>query len=205
MEKLGLFGGTFAPFHNGHANALRALAKLGLDRIVLVPTYLPPHKAVRADDDPRIRLSMLRGLCRTKEFAPMHLGVSDFEIRQGGMSYSYHTLRHFTKKGRKLYFLVGTDMFLTLENWYRGSELFSLAEMVCVLRGEEEDEKARVRKKAEEYRLKYGASCTFCEAEPLPLSSTGIREAVAAGERISELVPAYIEERIRKEGLYLET
>ena len=202
---LGIYGGTFDPFHLGHLHALRAFsAAIRPDLILLMPTFLPPHKVHRAGDRPEARLAMLRALAREEEFRRMHCTVSDFEIAKQGKSYSYDTLCHFFASDRELYFLMGTDMFCSLESWYRGAELFSLAHMVCVRRGgeNEEAECARIAEAEKRYRALYGARVTVLEAEPFALSSTQVRMRLAAGGDAALYCPAPIAREIERNGYY---
>lgn len=146
-SRIGIYGGTFDPFHMGHLHALRAFdAAIHPDAIWLVPTYLPPHKTHRPTDDPAQRLAMLRALCASDTLSGLPCRVEPYEIEKAGKSYTYDTLRHFARADRILYFLLGTDMFCTLPQWHRGAELFALAHMVCIRRGgaEEEQEKQRI-------------------------------------------------------------
>ena len=111
VEKLGIYGGTFSPIHNGHIRAAeKFLSDIDLDRLLIMPAAIPPHKAadgVSGED----RLEMAR---IAFEGADPRLEVCDFEVRREGRSYTINTLEHFTSPDRRIYMLVGTDMLLTL-------------------------------------------------------------------------------------------
>lgn len=204
-SRIGIYGGTFDPFHMGHLHALRAFdAAIHPDAIWLVPTYLPPHKTHRPTDDPAQRLAMLRALCASDTLSGLPCRVEPYEIEKAGKSYTYDTLRHFARADRILYFLLGTDMFCTLPQWHRGAELFALAHMVCIRRGgaEEEQEKQRIAAAAQEYRTLYDAQITILSAVPFALSSTQIREKAQRGESLQGLVPPVIEKMIQRSGYY---
>ena len=121
MEKLGLYGGTFAPPHYGHIHAVKTfLEEVSLDRVLIMPTYQPPHKAKAAGDTPEVRLEM----CRAAFGDIPGAEVSDYEIRKADVSYTVQTLEHLAAPDREIYLLCGTDMFLTLDRWYRAAEIF---------------------------------------------------------------------------------
>ena len=89
--KLGIFGGTFAPIHNGHLNAAIVFYdRMALDRLIIMPTFIPPHKKISADDDPEKRLEMCR-LAFSGE--KRNITVSDYEIGQLHVSYSQTLFR----------------------------------------------------------------------------------------------------------------
>ena len=131
MERIGIYGGSFSPPHNGHLSAARLLLEeAGVDRLFILPAGVPPHKTLDPDESPEHRLAMTRlafaDLPRTE--------VSDWEMTRSGKSYTVLTLEHFSAPDRQLVLLVGTDMFLTLDRWYRAEDIFALAEIVCVRR-----------------------------------------------------------------------
>lgn len=197
MEKLGLYGGTFAPPHYGHIHAVKTFLKeVSPDRVLIMPTYQPPHKARAAGDTPEVRLEM----CRAAFGGIPRVQVSDYEIRKADVSYTVQTLEHLSAPDREIYLLCGTDMFLTLDRWYRAEEIFRLAKMVCVSRTDEK--KAEIREASERYEKRFGQKGIFLEAAPLVLSSSGIREAIRAGEGLTDYVPEAVEAIIRRDGLY---
>ena len=109
MASIGLLGGTFNPPHLGHLIcAQEALVQLALDRVILVPTYKPPHKEVVDDPGPEVRLE----LCRLAVEGDERLGVCDREVLRPGPSYTVDTLRaiHAADPGDDLTFIVGGDV-----------------------------------------------------------------------------------------------
>ncbi|MBR4961979.1 MAG: nicotinate (nicotinamide) nucleotide adenylyltransferase [Clostridia bacterium] len=197
MEKLGLYGGTFAPPHYGHIHAVKTFLKeVSPDRVLIMPTCQPPHKAKAAGDTPEVRLEMC---CAAFGGIP-GVQVSDYEIRKADVSYTVQTLEHLSAPNREIYLLCGTDMFLTLDRWYRAEEIFRLAKMVCISRTDEKKEE--IREASERYEKRFGQKGIFLEAAPLVLSSSGVREAIRAGEALTDYVPEAVEAIIRRDGLY---
>ena len=200
MSRVGVYGGTFAPPHNGHVAAARAfLSELSLDVLYVIPTCIPPHKRLGEDDDPAVRLALARAA-----FLPIdrRVTVSDMEIRRTGVSYTADTLTALAAGGDELFFLTGTDMFLSMDSWYHPETIFRLATVVCMPRYDDADNLASVKNKAEMYRKTYGARTAILGGDILPLSSTTIRAAAERGENIADFVPPAVLSLIREKGLY---
>lgn len=199
MIELGIYGGTFAPIHRGHMSAAQVFYDtLQLDRLLIVPTFLPPHKEVSDGDTPTHRLRMA-----TLAFAddPRHITVSDYEILAGGKSYTYRTLEHFLSPDTRLTFLCGTDMFLTLDSWRCPERIFELSRIAHIRRRDGEDE-AAITEMTAYYRKRYSAEIVDLVCDPVTVSSTEVRRRCEAGEEITSLVPPAVASYIAKQGLY---
>ncbi len=197
-QRIALFGGTFDPIHNGHIQLAREFAaRLSLDRVVLMPTFVPPHK-LKTDLAPAVdRLAMCRLACEPYP----ELTVSDFEINRRGASFTIFTLEAMQKQypDAELFLLTGADMFLTLSTWHRFADIIRLATLCAAPRDEATAEKLREYAKTLEQQ---GARCVV-EAIPLiEISSTEIRQKAALGEKITDWVPPLVEEYIVKKQLY---
>ncbi len=200
MKRIGIYGGSFDPVHNGHLHLAEVAKKrLMLDAVIFVPTYVSPFKqgktgAARGHQ----RLEMLR---LALEDQP-GLGVSDYELLQEGVSYTIYTLRHFRQQypEDQLVLLMGSDMFLSFDRWYCWQELMTLAELGCIARTPEDA--AWVEKQAEKLSA-YGSAQVFCE-EILPLSSTEIREKLKKGADCSCYLPKKVVQYIGAHHLYRE-
>lgn len=199
--RMGIYGGTFAPPHNGHVRAaLDFLREARLDSLLIMPAAVPPHKQMDAGDDPEIRLEMARAVF--EELDP-RISVSDYEIRRGGASYTYITLTHFAAAvNSELFFLCGTDMFCSMEQWRCPEILFEKAVIACALRENDAAAAVAVREKAERYERLYGARTILIPGTAVEISSTDIRRRVREGKPIGDLVPAAAEKIIGKYGLY---
>ena len=199
--KLGIYGGTFAPIHNGHINAAHKFYdELSLDKLLIIPTFIPPHKSPVLGDDPEARLEMT---AIAFEGDGRNIEVSDYEIRKGGKSYTYLTLRHFFEPNTEIYFLCGTDMFLTFPEWKNPKEIFSLCKVALIRREKislETEEK--LRKAKEKYISEYSADIVEIITEPIEISSSEIRDKISLSEDVSGLVPPRVYEYIIKNRLY---
>ena len=197
MKKIGIYGGSFSPPHNGHIGAARQfLQELDLDTLLIMPSHISPHKVTDASLTSRHRFDMAK-----LAFADIdRVTVSDYEINKGDISYTANTLSHFAKEGT-LYFLCGTDMFLTLSKWYHPEVIFENATIVLASRTETLDRE--VREKKEQYEKDYAARIVILHNKVLPLSSTEVREALKSGKEVSHLIPHEVEVYIREHALYL--
>ena len=201
MLRVGIYGGTFAPIHKGHVAAAKAfMEQMKLDYLFIIPAYLPPHKQVDSSDNPAYRLRM----CELAFEGVDGVVISDVEIKRGGKSYTYDTLKELQRPDTRLFLLCGTDMVLTFDRWYRFEDILKMCYPVYVRREDDPLITNKIVAKIGEYYQKYGVMFRRIITDPIELSSTQIREAVRKGEDISELVPEGVAGFIREMGLYLD-
>ncbi len=186
MQPLGVLGGTFDPVHNAHlALAQRALAALGLARILWIPTGAPPYRAppVAAAGH---RVAMLElALAGEARFA-----IDRRELAPGASGYTVDTLRALRAEhgaAVPLVLLMGADQYAKLETWERWRELFALCEIAVFARPGWAGAGDRAR------------AVPFA---PLDISASGIRERIGRGEDVAALVPAAVLAYIRRHHLY---
>jgi nicotinate-nucleotide adenylyltransferase len=215
MRRIGVFGGTFDPVHNGHLGpAALALATFGFDELVFIPAGDPPHK----QGEPLTPFSHRFAMLTLATQADDRLLVSDIERRRRGPTYTVDTLRLLREQHRadRLFFLMGSDSFAQITTWRRWEELAELAELVVLHRatawGEALTAQAPglLRRCAE--TVTPGAPWSgggarrprvyLLDHEPFPVSATELRARVRAGRPIDELVPAPVHRYIVKYHLY---
>lgn len=199
MAKIGYYGGTFNPIHNGHMGVCRqAMNQLHLDRLLLIPTYVPPHKAAPDLADGHDRLEM----CRLAAEGMPGVQADGYEIMRGGVSYSIDTLRYLRGQypGDDLYLLMGTDNFLIFEHWKNWQDIGKLATLAVASR--EPDDKPSLYMHAQRLAI-YGIRTVFLNNPVRVISSSEIRAHLAAGER-SDMVPAAVMRFILENNLYRE-
>ena len=201
MLRVGIYGGTFAPIHNGHVAAAKAfMEQMKLDYLFIIPTYLPPHKQIDASDDPLYRLKM----CELAFEGTDGVVISDVEIARGGKSYTYDTLKELERPDTRLFLLCGTDMVLTFDKWYRYEDILKMCYPTYVRRENDPLLTKRIIAKIGEYYEKHGVMFRRIITDPIELTSTEIRRAVRDGRDISGMVPARVAEFIQNNGLYRE-
>ena len=194
-----IYGGSFNPPHVGHREAaLTVLGELKPDKLLIIPASIPPHKEL-ADESPcaqeRLLLTELAfsGLPDTE--------ISDMEIRREGKSYSSETLEEIMKRypGAEIFFAMGTDMFLSFEEWYRFRFLLENMYLAVFARGCGDE--AEIIKHAEYMEKRYGAKTVLLPHEPRPMTSTDIRDLLKRRMGASYLADA-VYERIISAGDY---
>lgn len=183
-----LFGGTFDPPHNGHTGMLAKASKM-FDRVIVMPGKRPPHKDVSSDAAHRL------AMCR---LAFTDCEVSDFEMRQEGVSYTYKTLREFSNG--ELYFLLGSDSMLDIFSWKNVAEIASLCTLYVVRRPGYTDGLDEV---IERYQDRFGGRVMIAEYKAADISSSRIR-VLRAFDEIGKRVPKSVAEYIYNNGLYHE-
>lgn len=199
IERVGVYGGTFAPIHNGHVAAAKAFfEQMKLDKLLIIPAFLPPHKIIDASDNPVHRLHM----CHLAFENEIGFEISDLEIKRGGRSYTVDTLRTLSAPGRKLFLLCGTDMMLTFDEWKSFEEIFNLCCPVYIRRENDTSLDEKIIAKNNEYYQKYGVAFRRIVTDPITLSSTEIRDFVKKGMDISAFVPEKVQNYIHAMRLY---
>lgn len=202
--KTGIFGGTFNPPHRGHERIVNDFTeRLGLDRVLIIPDKKPVHKPWEnlADDGNRYEMCVLA-------FCDPKYEVSRMEIDRSSDSYTVFTLRELREKypDDDFYLIIGSDMFLCFDKWYRYEEIMRGCTL-CVASRENGDDLDRLKSYAlSRLNVKTdgleGGGIIISPCEPLEISSTKLRELLSSGGDVSkylnEKVCKYIEDR----GIY---
>ncbi|MBW2002447.1 MAG: nicotinate (nicotinamide) nucleotide adenylyltransferase [Deltaproteobacteria bacterium] len=212
--KLGILGGTFNPIHSGHLRVAEEIGEeLGLTKVYIVPSGMPPHKEPYplADFPHRLEMALL-----ASKISPL-LEVWDIEGKRPGFSYSIETLQSFHSyfgSSLELFFIIGMDAFIEIKTWKEYQNLFNFASFVVINRpGYNKD-------KFSQFLDSLNVGFTWdekrkCFCHPsgnillkkdttlMDISATRIREMVAKKKSIHFLVPEVVREYIEKVGLYL--
>jgi nicotinate-nucleotide adenylyltransferase len=195
--KLGILGGTFNPPHTGHlVCAQEALDQLGLDRVVLMPAGTPPHKQVEADPGAEARYA----LCQAAVAGDERFAVSRVELDRAGRSFTVDTLKalHDHSPQDDITFIAGGDMARSLPSWREPEQILSLATLAVAERAAHKRETivAAIAPLAGAERVR------FFDMPRIDVSSSLVRERVAAGRPIRYLVPDAVAEAIAQNGWY---
>ena len=219
--RIGLFGGTFNPIHMGHLQAAKDVQRFfALDKIYLIPSALPPHKAPNGVVDAEDRLEMIRLAI------PSHpdIQVSDVELKRSGPSYTIDTVVHFKSSlptENELFLIAGLDAFLEIDTWKSYTELIRLIPLIVMARPGIGNNACILEWKTIEEYLHSTISPDYIFSEtrecylhpekqpifrfngnPRDVSSTEIRTLIKKGASIKDLVPESVEEFIKAKGLY---
>lgn len=202
MKSIAVFGGTFNPPHLAHKRLIDEMDRaVGFDKVLIIPTFVPPHKnapdLAKSDD----RLEMCR-----RTFYESRFTVSDMEISRGGKSYSYDTFCRLKKEYpfSKLYLVIGSDMLLSFDKWYRYEDILSMATL-CVAARQKDTDKEKLALFAKE---RLHLNCENGEIIILPtdayeLSSTQIRQYIKDEKDPSAFLEKETLRYIKEKGLYL--
>jgi nicotinate-nucleotide adenylyltransferase len=191
--RTGLLGGAFDPPHNGHvALAQGAIAHLGLDRLVVVVTGTPAHKTVETGAETRARLA-------EAAFADLPgVVLSRHELERPGPSYTVDTVRWAAEVYGEVVFVVGADEFAGFLSWHDPDGVLRSARLAVATRPGYPSERltAVLEQLSEPDRVE------LFQLDALPISSTDVRERVARGQPIDDLVPARVAALVGELGLY---
>ena len=191
--KIGIYGGTFNPPHLGHMAAARtAMDALKLDKLLLMPAAVPPHKALPENTPAQEhRLAMVEHLADALE-RPEVVEVSTLELEREGKSYTSETLEelHRLYPEAEFWLLMGTDMFLTLHLWHDARTVLRLAK-ICAFGRTEQDGESMFAPQREFLVREYGANVVTITLPGLvDVSSTRLRELLQRGKGREYLLPA---------------
>jgi nicotinate-nucleotide adenylyltransferase len=213
-RRIGAYGGTFDPVHNGHIEVARAVARdFELDAVLLIPAHRPPHKDPRSISDAyhRYAMAVLASLGEPR------VRVSTIELEAPDRPYSYETverLKQAYESQTEFFFIVGADSFEEINTWREPERILENANLIAVTRPRYE---VRVSHLPEPMRanivdLRDGAprggkepGCCriyLTDCANNDVSSTEIRRRIRAGESIAELVPSLVAKYVEKYRLY---
>jgi nicotinate-nucleotide adenylyltransferase len=209
--RVGIFGGTLDPIHVGHLETARAAQRaLALSHVLVMPVRIPPHRTQGPAASAFHRFAMaalaIGGLSEAS--------VSDAELRAEGPSYTISTLERLAAEGRRgseMFFISGADAFAEIETWHRYPEVLDRCHFAVVSRPgvPASSLPARLPQLAPRFRRpedtvtpEAGPVIFLVDAPTPDVSSTDIRRRIRAGGAITGLVPATVEQHIRRHGLY---
>ena len=186
-KQVGILGGNFNPVHHAHlVVADQVRQQLGLDQVLLMPEYQPPHVDKKETIPEHHRLKMLELAIEGIE----GLAIETIELERKGISYTYDTMKILTEQhpDTDYYFIIGADMVDYLPKWYRIDELVDMVQFVGVQRP----------------RYKSGTSypVIWVDVPLMDISSSMVRDFLAQGRKPNFLLPQPVLDYIEKEGLY---
>jgi nicotinate-nucleotide adenylyltransferase len=208
--RLGLFGGTFNPIHIGHLRVAEEVREsLNLEKVIFVPSYLPPHKELADNVQGEKRLEIVRLSIKHNPY----FAVSSFEVNSRGNSYSIKTIEHIRQTYECIpYFILGQDAFNEISTWFEADKLFDLAHFVVMSRPEAQrvpitkvlgGSASRFTATDRGFINEYGNEIVFVAVTPYAVSSSMIRELCKKGRSIRYLVPEEVYDYIIRERIYV--
>lgn len=198
MKNIAVFGGTFNPFHKGHKRLItEASYAIDFDRIIIIPSKVPPHKKAECLASAQDRITMIELSMQDNNISCDDISVSDIELKRDGKSYSYNTLielkKVYTDTEYKLHFVIGSDMLIHFNEWYKYKEILKLCTLVCLSRRDEDT--SRLESYAD-MLSKLGGEVIIVPVKPLEISSSELRNAVRSKD--FEKLTCYLDEKVVK-------
>ncbi|MBQ2101796.1 MAG: nicotinate-nucleotide adenylyltransferase [Lachnospiraceae bacterium] len=201
MAKIGLLGGTFHPFHNGHLELGRyCLEKKLVSEVWFMPTGVSYLKAGQKMLPGEERLRLLQIAIQDEK----NMSAIDIEIKRPGNTYTVETLKELKKMypEHEFSYVIGADCLFSMEHWYQAEEIFQLCRLLVARRGGKS--RGEMRKKAKDLKDRFGANIHLLEFQEMDISSTLIRGRIAQGETIEDLVPVKMAAEIERLGYFRE-
>ena len=207
---IGIFGGTFDPVHSGHVQIIENFTRsVHLDELIVLPNGNPPHKEKRIDAGDKLHLVHL-ALGHIK-----NLRIDDREVQKKSPSYAYLTYQEIKNENPKddLVWIMGSDSFLDLENWYEHVKFLEEVNILVLERPghtieESSDISRRLKDKivlnVEELKNSKG-KIFFLKINPIKITSTDIRELIKNDEDVSDLLNEEVYDFIKNKNLYRKT
>ncbi|KPU44161.1 putative nicotinate-nucleotide adenylyltransferase [Oxobacter pfennigii] len=201
VQRVAVMGGTFDPIHHGHlVTAEIVRVKYDFDKVVFIPSGIPPHKEDSSVTLSEHRLNMVKLAIDTNPY----FEVSRMEIDRGGYTYTIDTIIEFINylgNNLSIHFITGADVMFQILSWKDAKELLSLCKFIAVTRPGYD--KSALNIKVEELIDKYKSDITILEVPAIAISSTEIRRRVNSNLSIKYLLPEKVEEYIKKNRLYI--
>ena len=188
--KIGIYGGSFDPVHNGHLITAQAVIEMrNLDKIIFVPSYISPHKQNVATSEPKHRINMLH---LAVDKIP-YLECSEIELNRGSVSYTVDTLRELKKKYDYIELIIGYDNIFKFHTWREPDEILRLAKLVVLRR------KLNIPRGKQN---KFYRAAIFLKSPFIQISGSVIRKKAQENTPINFLVPEKVQDYILKHKLY---
>ena len=196
--RIGIYGGAFNPVHKGHLKlAEEVKTKANLDKIIIMPSGVSPHKSSNSLIESAHRLEMCALAFEGEDYI-----ISDLEIRREGKSYTVDTVTELKKiyPDDELYLIMGSDMLLCFHKWYRYEDILSMVTICATTRQGD----IRLDELKAYSRDVLGKETLIIDFEPFECSSTKVRDALASGDDATNLLAEKVHSYIIEKGLYTD-
>ncbi len=223
--RVGLFGGTFNPVHNGHLQVAKEIKDgFPLDKIIFIPSAIPPHKETETVANADDRMNMLRIALSDNSLFAHAFEISDVELKRNGPSYTIDTVHHYqsTMAGNKQFYLImGRDAFFEIDTWKSYMDLFDIISFIVMSRpGSNSPVNSALCEPLERYiqsnispHYEYSSlekkyhhpdkmPIYYYPVTPIDISATMIRKLLKNKMPVHSLLPSGVEAYIKSKGLY---
>ena len=198
MKKIGVFGGSFNPIHNGHIHLIEKCKEVcDFDKVMVIPSAMPVHK----DGAQMISGAQRLNMCKLALQKYSWCTVLDMELTRKEKSFTQITMQTLIQQYPQdaFYLIIGSDMLITFHQWYRYRDILSSAIICAMRRDDVSDDDLNATKRRLETD---GGTILLIDAPPLMVSSSEIRDRIKCGDSVENLVPAAVLSYIMEKGLY---
>lgn len=200
QSAIGIMGGTFNPFHNGHLQlAIQAYSQFSLSKILIMPSGTPAHKSTKELVSALHRCNM--AAAAISEYPYMELSL--IEIERKGNTYTSDTLRTLNRQNPdwKIHFIIGADSLFDLPKWHEPE--YVMQHCILLAANRDNHNMAELEKQKSFLEKKYGATIFFLNTPYLPFSSTDIRKRIQCKKDVCKMLPDAVDKYIKENYLYL--
>lgn len=214
-ERIGIFGGSFNPFHKGHLNSVLHVAhETGLKEILIIPAHQTPHKDFIESPSPKQRLKIAQLGCA--EYTNL-LKVDSREIQRENISYTITTLKELNKKDTDLFLIIGLDLFYSLDRWKEYKDILQIANLIVTSRPHYffPESLEQFPKGIQPYiknfefqniKLTSGKTIQFVQIKKdVDISSTHLRRKIQNNKSTFHYLDVKVEEYIKEQQIYRQT
>lgn len=197
--KIGLFGGTFNPIHNGHLwIANKAMETYKLNKVIFIPSGISYMKTGVLDVNHRVNMVNLA----ISDYPNFYL--STIESSKEKNSYSYETISEYKDKNSndEIFFIIGYDSLENMIKWKNPDIIFEESTILVALRGDADEDKAKIL--IASYVEKFDAKILLIKCDKIDVSSTQIRQNIKDGIDVGSFLPAKVYDYILRNALYKE-
>ncbi len=190
MLKVGIYGGSFDPIHNGHLITAQSVKEMReLDRIIFIPTFISPHKQDVETTEVDHRVNMLQLAIKPIPYFEM----SDIELKRKNVSYTVDTLKELSERYKHIELIIGYDNIFKFHTWRQPDEIIRIAKLVVLRR------KLNIPRGKQN---KFYRAAAFVKSPFIQISGSVIRRRVSENLPINFMVPEKVQEYILKNKLY---
>lgn len=202
MSRIGIMGGTFDPVHLAHLEMARcALEQKKLDRVLFMPSKIPPHKRDKMISSEKLRGKLVQlAIAEEEKFS-----FSDFELKRDEVTYTAKTLELLVQQYPEddFFFIMGADSLFHFEKWYMPEKILQYAVLLAV--GRNGVLQQEMLEKAGEISRRFHGEVQVLQMPEMNISSSMIREKLARGENVKQYLPPAVYEYIMKNHSYSES
>ncbi len=197
-KKYGILGGTFNPIHNGHIElAKHALSEYSLEKVLIMPSHVPPHKSGQVITSGKKRSDMVKLAIQ----GCAGLEYSGVELEREGITYTSDTLTYLNASQESTYFIIGADSLINIERWHCPEIIMNLCTLIVANRDRHNNDELKAF--ISRLTAKYNARIDILHISDIPISSSQIRYNITNNISVDGMIDSKVYDYIRQNNLYV--